>query len=335
MTTIDKTLIIAEAGVNHNGDLHLAKKLALKAKEAGVDIVKYQTFRPENLVTKDADKAGYQKITTGERETQLDMLNKLALSDEAFKELRAYCKEIGILFLSTAFDMDSIEFLHALGCEMWKIPSGEITNLPYLRKIASYGQKVIISTGMATMEETGEAIAVLKDGGTQDITVLHCTTAYPAPFDQINLRAMCTLEEQFHLPVGYSDHSRGIAIPCAAAALGARVIEKHFTLDRNMEGPDHKASLEPDELKQMTDAVRAIEAALGDGKKIPTGLEIENSKVARKSIVARKAILKGELLTEDNLTVKRPGTGLSPMLWDSVIGTHATKDFNADDLIWM
>ncbi|MBR0090696.1 MAG: N-acetylneuraminate synthase [Lachnospiraceae bacterium] len=332
---MDRILIIAEAGVNHNGDLRLAKELALKAGEAGADIVKYQTFKPENLVTENADKAGYQKITTGEQGTQLDMLKKLALSDDAFRELYAYCKEIGIRFLSTAFDMDSIGFLHELGCETWKIPSGEITNLPYLRKIASYGQKVILSTGMATMEETGKAITVLKDGGTRDITVLHCTTAYPAPFDQINLRAMCTLEEQFHLPVGYSDHSRGIAIPCAAAALGARVIEKHFTLDRNMEGPDHKASLEPDELKQMTDAIRAIEAALGDGKKIPTELEIENSKVARKSIVARKAILKGEMLTEDNLTVKRPGTGLSPMLWDSVIGTHATKDFKADDLIWM
>ncbi len=326
-------LIIAEAGVNHNGDLQLAKELAKKAKEAGADIIKYQTFVPEKIVTHTAEKAGYQKETTGGQESQLDMLRKLALSKEAFKELKQYCEEIGIRFLSTAFDMESIEFLHELGCDLWKIPSGEITNLPYLRRIASFGQPVIMSTGMATMDEIDEALDVLKKYGAKDITLLHCTTAYPAPYDQINLKAMNMLASQFDVPAGYSDHSRGISVPCAAAALGATVLEKHFTLDRNMDGPDHKASLEPDELKQMVDSVRIIERALGDGKKRPTGLELENSKVARKSIVASRNIKKGEVLTEENITTKRPGTGISPMLWDKVIGTKAVKDYKEDEQI--
>lgn len=325
--------IIAEAGVNHNGDLGLAKNLALKAKEAGADIIKYQTFVPEKIVTHTAEKAGYQKETTGGQESQLDMLRKLALSKEAFKELKKYCEEIGIRFLSTAFDMDSIEFLHELGCDLWKIPSGEITNLPYLRRIASFGQPIIMSTGMATMEEIGEALDALKRNGAKDITLLHCTTAYPAPYDQINLKAMNTLASQFDVPAGYSDHSQGISVPCAAAALGATVLEKHFTLDRNMDGPDHKASLEPEELKQMVDSIRIIECSLGDGQKRPTELELENSKVARKSIVASRNIKKGEILTEENITTKRPGTGISPMLWDIIIDTEAVKDFKEDEQI--
>lgn len=325
--------IIAEAGVNHNGSLETAKKLALAAREAGADIVKYQTFQPEKLVTETAQKAGYQKETTGAGESQLEMLKKLALSYDEFRELKAYCEEIGIEFLSTAFDLESVAFLHELGCGIWKIPSGEITNLPYLRKIASYHEEVILSTGMATMEEIREAMDALKAGGAGKITLLHCTTAYPAPFDQINLRAMLTLGETFGVPIGYSDHSRGISVACAAAALGATVLEKHFTLDRNMEGPDHKASLEPGELKEMTESVRNIELSLGDKKKAPTALETENSKAARKSIVAARAIRKGEELTEENLTVKRPGTGISPMKWDSVTGTRAIRDFGKDEQI--
>ena len=326
-------LIIAEAGVNHNGDLKLAKELALKAKEAGADIVKFQTFIPENLVTDSAEKAGYQKETTGEKESQLEMLKKLALSKDDFIELKRYCEDIGIRFLSTAFDMESVNFLHDLGCDLWKIPSGEITNLPYLRRIASFGQPIIMSTGMATMEEIEEAVKALKENGANGITILHCTTAYPAPYEQINLKAMCTLADHFGLPVGYSDHSKGISVPCAAVALGAAVLEKHFTLDKNMEGPDHKASLNPGELKQMVDSARIIELSLGEKNKKPTALEIENSKAARKSIVAKKPIIKGELITEENITTKRPGTGLSPMLWDSIIGTRAVRDFKQDEFL--
>lgn len=325
--------IIAEAGVNHNGDLGLAKELARQAKQAGADIIKYQTFVPELLVTRRAEKAKYQEETTGSGESQLDMLRKLALSREDFIELKAYCEEIGIQFLSTAFDMESIQLLRELGCELWKIPSGEITNLPYLRKIASFGQPVIVSSGMATMEDIRNTLKVLQNGGAGEITLLHCTTAYPTPFEQVNLKAMMTLRDTFQIPVGYSDHTQGISIPCAAAALGAQVLEKHFTLDRNMEGPDHKASLEPEELKAMVKAVREIEAALGSEKKQPTVLELENAKVARKSIVARVSIRKGEKLTEENLAVKRPGTGISPMRWDEVIGREAIRDFEEDELI--
>lgn len=325
--------IIAEAGVNHNGNLETAKKLALAAKNAGADAVKYQTFLPEKLVTKTAQKANYQIVTTGAEESQFEMLCKLALPFEAFAELKDYCEQIGIAFLSTAFDPESATFLHELGCKTWKIPSGELTNLPFLRQIAAFRQEVILSTGMATMKEIGETVQVLQNGGAGRIILLHCTTAYPAPYDQINLKAMLSLKKAFGLPVGYSDHSRGIDVPIAAAALGATVIEKHFTLDRSMEGPDHKASLEPDELKRMTKAVRTVELALGSGKKEPTPLEIENSKAARKSIVASCMIQKGELFTEENLTTKRPGTGLSPMLWDKIIGTRAVKDFGKDEPI--
>ena len=325
--------IIAEAGVNHNGDPELAKELARQAKQAGADIIKFQTFVPEKLVTRSAEKAGYQQQTTGSGESQLAMLRKLALGRETFFELKAYCDEIGIQFLSTAFDPESIELLRELGCELWKIPSGEITNLPYLRRIASFGQPVIASTGMATMEEIRDLLRVLQEGGAGAITLLHCTTAYPTPFEQVNLKAMLTLRDAFRVPVGYSDHTQGISVPCAAAALGAQVLEKHFTLDRNMEGPDHKASLEPAELKAMVKAVREIETALGDGNKQPTALELENAKVARKSIVAGRAIRKGETFTKDNLTVKRPGTGISPMAWDSVLGQKAVRDFEEDELI--
>lgn len=327
--------IIAEAGVNHNGSLALARELARKAKEAGADMVKYQTFIPELLVTSSAEKAAYQKQTTGAAESQLDMVRKLALSQEDFIKLKAYCHEIGIQFLSTAFDLESVDFLHSLGCALWKLPSGEITNLPYLRKIAAFGQRVILSTGMSTLEEVAAALNVLQSGGTQDITLLHCTTAYPAPYAQINLRAMDTLAEAFGLPVGYSDHSQGIAISCAAASRGAVVLEKHFTLDRHMEGPDHQASLEPDELGQMVAAIRAIELALGSGEKAPTALEKESSRVARKSIVAKVPIQQGDRFTEDNLTTKRPGTGLSPMEWDNILGKTAPKAFEKDDAIWL
>ncbi len=321
------TLIIAEAGVNHNGNLHLAKKLALKAKEAGADIVKYQMFVPEKLVTHSAEKAEYQKESTGSHQSQLDMLKKLALSKDEFVELKIYCEEINIKFLSTAFDMESVDTLHEMGCDLWKIPSGEITNLPYLRRIASFGQQVIMSTGMATMEEIENAIQVLKDNGAGNITALHCTTAYPAPYEQINLKAMLTLKDRLKLPVGYSDHSKGICVSCAAAALGAVVLEKHFTLDRTMKGPDHKASLEPDELKAMVESVHAIESALGDGDKVPTKLEIENSKVARKSQVQRKVYngLVGGILTPERIA-KLDKLG---MRWESMSEALWKRYYNA------
>lgn len=327
--------IIAEAGVNHNGSLALAKKMAYEAKQAGADIVKYQTFVPKLLVTNTAQKAGYQQETTLRTESQLTMLEKLALSQVDFIELQRYCKQIEIRFLSTPFDEESVDFLHQMGCDLWKIPSGEITSLPYLRQIAAFHQPVIMSTGMATLEEIQDALNVLRSGGAEQITLLHCTTAYPAPFEQINLRAMDTLAERFGLPVGYSDHSRGIAVSCAAAARGAAVLEKHFTLDCNMEGPDHKASLEPNELKRMVDSIREIELALGDGRKQPTALELENSKAARKSITAKRRISAGEAFSADNLTIKRPGTGISPMRWDEVLGTLATKAFDEDEQIWL
>ena len=327
--------VIAEAGVNHNGRLDLAKELADAAKAAGADIVKYQTFVPELLVTERAPKAQYQERETGANESQLAMLRKLALSYDEFRELKAYCEQIGIAFLSTAFDLQSISFLHQLGCRLWKIPSGEVTNLPLLRKIAGYHAPVILSTGMCRMEEVADAVAALQAGGCGDITLLHCTTAYPSPYEQINLRAMEALKSRFGLPVGLSDHSQGLEISVAAVALGAAVIEKHFTLDRQMAGPDHKASLEPDELKAMVDAIRHVEAALGDGKKQPTATELSNMQVARKSIVAARDIQLGEELTEDNLTTKRPGTGISPMRWDEVIGRKASRPFAKDEPIWL
>ena len=328
-----KVLIIAEAGVNYNGSLELAYKMVDKAKEAGADIVKFQTGVPEKVMSKYAEKADYQKKTTGEGESQLDMVRKLMLKFDEFIPLKKYCEEQGIKFLSTPFDLSSIEFLNELGCDLWKIPSGEITNLPYLVKVAKTGKDIILSTGMSTLNEVEDALKLLKDKGAGSITLLHCTTEYPAPYADVNLRAMQTMRDQFGLDVGYSDHTPGIEIPVAAVALGATVIEKHFTLDRNMEGPDHKASLEPDELAAMIKSIRNVELAIGTGEKVPSESEKKNIPIARKSIIAARNIKKGELLTEENLTTKRPGNGISPMRWNEVIGTCAIRDFIEDELI--
>lgn len=328
-----RTLIIAEAGVNHNGSLELAKKLALTAKNCGADIVKFQTAKLDLLVSRHAHMADYQKKNVGAEMSQRDMLKKLLLTYEEFTELAAYCREIDVCFLSTPFDMESIDFLEKLGCSMWKVPSGEITNLPYLEKIARTHKKTVLSTGMSTLDEVREALSVLEANGAGEITLLHCTTQYPAPFEEVNLNAMLTLRSEFGKEVGYSDHTAGIEIPIAAVAMGASIIEKHFTLDRNMEGPDHKASLEPDELQAMIRAIRNIEKAMGSGEKKPVKSEIANIAVARKSITAVRNIEKGEILTEENLTTKRPGNGISPMNWYKVLGTKATRDFQEDELI--
>lgn len=328
-----RVLIIAEAGVNHNGSLVLAKILVDKAKEARVDVVKFQTFRAIDLVSKDAEKADYQKAQTGADESQLAMLQKLELSFNDFIELNEYCKASGIRFLSTAFDFNSIDFLNNLGMGMWKVPSGEITNLPYLIKIAETHQPVILSTGMSTLDEIQAAVDALNRYGCGAITLLHCTTEYPAPYAGVNLNAIKTMRETFHLPVGYSDHTKGIKIPMAAVALGATVIEKHFTLDRSMEGPDHKASIEPDELASMVSAIRNVELAMGSGEKKPAECELKNMAVARKSIIASRSIKKGEVFSEDNLTVKRPGIGISPMRWFDVLGQRAIRNFEEDELI--
>ncbi len=328
-----EVFIIAEAGVNHNGDINLAKKLVLKAKEAGANAVKFQTFKAENLVSKFAQKAEYQKETTGNTETQLEMVKKLQLSYDEFLELKNYAEECDILFLSTAFDFDSINFLNDLNMEIWKIPSGEITNLPYLEKVANINKPIILSTGMCTIREIEDALKVLKKNGANDITILHCTTEYPTPFNDVNLKAIHTIKEKFNVKVGYSDHTKGIEVPIAAVALGATVIEKHFTLDNNMEGPDHKASLEPDDLKKMVTSIRNIEKAVGNGIKEPAESEKKNMSIARKSIVAKQNIKTGEIFNEDNLAVKRPGNGISPMKWYDVIGKSATRDFEEDELI--
>lgn len=332
----NKTLIIAEAGVNHNGDIGLAKKLIDAAVAAEVDYVKFQTFKAINLASKNAEKAVYQKENTkNASESQLSMLQKLELTKEMHLELIDYCKTKGIKFLSTGFDLDSISFLNDLGIDFFKIPSGEITNLPYLRKVGSLGKPIVISTGMADMNEIGEALKVLTNSGAElsNITILHCNTEYPTPMKDVNLKAMNTIGEKFKVPIGYSDHTLGIEIPVAAVAMGATVIEKHFTLDKTMEGPDHKASLEPDELIEMVRAIRNIENALGHGRKEPSDSEKKNKIIARKSIVALKDIRKGEIFSEKNLTVKRPGNGVSPMLWNQVMGTMASKNYTEDDLI--
>ena len=326
-------LIIAEAGVNHNGSIILAKELISKAKYAGADIIKFQTFISENVVSKYAPKAEYQNNNTKTDESQLEMVKKLELSFGDFTELHNYCKEIGIEFLSTAFDFESIDFLNTLGMQVWKIPSGEITNLPYLIKIAKLNKKVILSTGMSTMREIEDAVNILKDHGASELIILHCTTEYPTPYEDVNLNAMLAIKERFGYEVGYSDHTMGIEVPIAAVALGAKVIEKHFTLDRTMDGPDHKASLEPSELKTMVDAIRNIELSMGTGIKEPADSEKKNIAIARKSIVANRSIKKGDILTETNLTVKRPGDGFSPMKWFEIIGTKATRDFEEDELI--
>ncbi len=330
-----KTFIIAEAGVNHNGSLELAKQLIDIAVEAGVDAVKFQTFKAEKVISKFAKKAEYQIQTTGEEESQLDMVKKLELNEEAHKELISYCNTKNIMFLSTPFDNDSIELLSDLGLEIFKIPSGEITNLPYLRLIGKLNKQIILSTGMADMGEIEDAIDILVNSGTkkENIAVLHANTMYPTPMEDVNLRAMVTIGKAFNIAYGYSDHTLGIEVDIAAVAMGASIIEKHFTLDKNMEGPDHKASLEPHELKAMVSAIRNIELALGSSIKKPSKSETPNMDIARKSIVAKYNVKKGDIFSEENLTIKRPGNGINPMRWDEIVGTMATREYQEDELI--
>lgn len=332
-------LIIAEAGVNHNGSLELARQLIDAAADAGVDYVKFQTFRADKLVTQTARQAAYQSRNLGSSQSnsdsQYEMLKALELSFDDHRVLIDHCRTRNVRFLSTAFDLESIAFLHSLELPLWKVPSGELTNFPYLRRIGRTGKPVILSTGMATLDEIEQAIGVLTRFGTprNQITLLHCTTEYPAPKNQVNLRAMDTMRDYFGLPVGYSDHTEGIEIPIAAVAMGATVIEKHFTLDRTLPGPDHRASLEPDELTAMVQAIRQVESALGSGMKEPAEAERANTPIARKSIVAATFIRQGDLFSEENLTTKRPGTGLSPMRWEAVIGQPAPHDFKSDEPI--
>ena len=326
-------MIIAEAGVNHNGSLELAKKMADLAKEAGADIVKYQTAVPELVISRFAPKAEYQKESTGEEENQLEMVKKIHFGFDAHRELKEYCDSIGIMYLSTPFDMDSIDFLSGMDMPVWKIPSGEVTNLPYLEKVARLKRPIVMSTGMCEKEEIAAALDILYKNGAEDVTVLHCNTEYPTPLKDANVKAMLDIKETFGTKVGYSDHTLGLEAPLAAVALGATVLEKHFTLDKNMEGPDHAASMSPDELKAFVKAVRNMEIALGDGVKKVTESEGKNRDVARKSIVAKYPIKKGEVFTEDNITVKRPGSGISPMRWYDVLGKTAFRDFETDELI--
>ena len=331
-----RTLIIAEAGVNHNGDLAKAKALIDKGAEAGVDHVKFQTFKAEKLVTKQAQRAVYQDKNTQNNDSQYEMLKKLELSQTIHQELIDYCKQKGVKFLSTGFDNEALAFLSQLGVTIAKVPSGEITNLPYLRQVASLFPEVILSTGMATIAEIKDAVKVLTDEGIskEKITILHCNTEYPTPMEDVNLKAMLHIQRELGVSIGYSDHTLGIEVPIAAVALGATVIEKHFTLDKTLPGPDHKASLEPDELTAMVSAIRNIEKAIGgSGLKEVSPSEEKNKSIARKSIVASTDIKKGDIFTPENLTVKRPGTGISPMQWDEVIGKEAKRDFEKDDLI--
>ncbi len=327
------TIIIAEAGVNHNGSIELAKKLIDIAAEAGADFVKFQTFKAETLVTQTADKAEYQKGITNTGESQFEMIKKLELDRKTHEELIDYCKQIDIQFLSTAFDNDSIDLLDELNIPLFKIPSGEITNLPYLRHIGKMGKPIIMSTGMSTLDEVYNALNILIESGAEkeQITILHCNTEYPTPMEDVNLKAMLTIKDELGVKIGYSDHTLGIEVPIAAVAMGATVIEKHFTLGRNMPGPDHAASLEPNELREMVTIIRNIEKAMGDGIKKPSPSEIKNIPIARKSIVAKKPIKKDQLFSEENLTVKRPGTGISPMEWDAVIGKKSNKNYQFDD----
>ena len=329
------TIIIAEAGVNHNGSIELAKKLIDVASKVGADFVKFQTFKAKNLVTQTADKAKYQKKTTKTDESQFEMINKLELDRKTHEELIAYCQTKDIQFLSTAFDHDSIALLTELDIPMFKIPSGEITNLPYLRTIGGLGKPIIMSTGMSTLDEVSDALNVLIESGAdkEQITILHCNTEYPTPMKDVNLKAMLTIRDELGVKIGYSDHTLGIEIPIAAVTMGATVIEKHFTIDRALAGPDHLASLEPDELKEMIYSIRNIEKAIGDGVKEPSPSEIKNISIARKSILAKRPIKKGELFSENNLTVKRPGTGVSPMEWENIIGKNSDRSYEADDLI--
>lgn len=330
---MDRIFIIAEAGVNHNGDRDLAKKLIEEAARAGADAVKFQTYRTENLVCRNAKKAEYQTRTTEESESQFAMLKKLELTEDVHKELIDHCKQCGIQFMTTPFDEESLRFVMDLGIEPLKISSGEVTNYPFLKKVGATGKPVILSTGMSTLQEVQEAVRVLQQNGSGKVTVLHCNTEYPTPVEDVNLKAMQTLKETLGTDIGYSDHTLGIEVPIAAAALGAVVIEKHFTLDKNMEGPDHRASLEPEELKAMVQAIRNIEKALGNGEKVPSASEKKNIAIARKSIVAARDIAAGEIFTEENLTTKRPGSGISPMEWEKVLGQQAVRDFKEDELI--
>jgi N,N'-diacetyllegionaminate synthase len=330
----EKVIIIAEAGVNHNGDINLAKKLVDVAAEAGVDYVKFQTFKAENLVSKSAEKADYQFENTGNQDTQYEMLKALELSDIDHYTLIEYCKTKNVNFLSTAFDFESIEFLRDK-LDFYKIPSGEITNYPYLVNVAKLKLPIILSTGMAAMKEVKEAYDVLIKFGVNksNITILHCNTEYPTPMEDVNLKAMQTIGQVFGVQIGYSDHTLGIEVPIAAVALGATVIEKHFTLDRELPGPDHKASLEPNELKAMVKGIRNIELALGNGVKEPSSSERKNIKVVRKSIIATRVIYKGEMFSEENLTTKRPGTGMNPMNWKVIMGTQAEKEYKKGEIL--
>jgi N,N'-diacetyllegionaminate synthase len=332
---MEHTIIIAEAGVNHNGNMELAKKMVESAKSFGVDYIKFQTGKPELVTSKFAMMADYQKKNIGKEESQLDMIKKIMLKAEDFTILKEYCDTIGIKFCSTPFDLTSIDVLAPLKMDFMKIPSGEITNFPYLKKIASLKMPIIMSTGMSSLGDIEAALDVLyKEGlSTNDITLLHCNTEYPTPFVDVNLKAMLTLKQCFGTKIGYSDHTKGIEVPIAAVAMGATVIEKHFTLDRTLPGPDHIASLEPNEMKQMVNAIRNIEQAMGNGLKQVTESERKNMAIARKSIVAASNIIKGEIFTEKNLTTKRPGNGISPMRWNEIIGTTAARDFKEDELI--
>jgi N,N'-diacetyllegionaminate synthase len=332
---MSKIFIIAEAGVNHNGSVDIAKKMIDVAVVAGIDAIKFQTFKAKKLVSIAAPKAQYQIDNTSVSETQFEMLKKLQLSNDSFRELFRYCQEKGILFLSSPFDEESIDMLVDLGVNIIKIPSGEITNLPYLRKIGRLNKRLIVSTGMAYLGEIEDVLRILTESGTkkENITILHCNTQYPTPVDDVNLNAMITIRDTFQVNVGYSDHTLGVEIAIAAIALGASVIEKHFTLDRSMDGPDHGASLEPDDLKAMVSSIRNVERAFGNGLKEPSPSELENRHIVRKSIIAFKGIKKGDLFTENNITTKRPATGISPLEWDNVIGQAAKRDFAEDELI--
>ena len=327
--------IIAEAGVNHNGSINIAKELIDVAVESGANAVKFQTFKAENLIAQNTQKADYQKQTTDASESQFDMIKKLELDTETHKELIAYCQAKDIMFLSTPFDHESIDLLSDLGLQIFKIPSGEITNLPYLRHVGSLGKQVVLSTGMSNLEEIGDALNILINAGTSkdNITVLHANTMYPTPMEDVNLNAMLAIQKEFNVAIGYSDHTLGVEVDIAAVAMGASCIEKHFTLDKTMDGPDHKASLDLEELKEMVGAIRNIEKALGSSEKKPSPSEIVNLDVARKSIVASQSIKKGDKLSSKNITTKRPGTGISPMKWDEIIATYAKKDYQVDDAI--
>ncbi|MFU7516441.1 N-acetylneuraminate synthase [Clostridium sp. HCS.1] len=330
---MNKVFIIAEAGVNHNGSIEIAKRLIDEAVNCGVDAVKFQSFKAKNLVTKSAKQAEYQKNNMGKELSQYEMLKSLELSYKDHLELIKYSKEKGIMFLSSPFDLESIKMLNELGMEIFKVPSGEIENVPYLRCIGKTGKKIILSTGMSNLSDIEFALEVLRDSGANDISVLHCNTDYPTKMEEVNLNAMNTIKNAFSVEIGYSDHTKGIEVPIAAVALGAKIIEKHFTLDRNMEGPDHKASLEPYELKNMVNSIRNIELALGNGIKNLTESEKKNIKIARKSIVCSRNIKMGDIFTEDNLTIKRPGTGLSPKMWDNIIGKKAQRDYYIDEMV--